>query len=120
MHVPRRILEMCVVNPELVGNLAQLVGSQAEVMGRLGISWNTWVKIRTGRPILMSVGRRLRSRILNNADAVSRFRREFPSSCEAGVDRGALEAAFFLPADSGHRGATARPAPMAMAERAGA
>lgn len=100
MRLPPRTLAMCIVNPDLVGGLAQLVGSQVEVMGRLGISWNTWVKIRDGQPILMSVGRRLRTRILGNAEMVVKFSREFPSAIDADINRVPLEAAFLQAVES--------------------
>ena len=94
----RRQVGMCVINRALVEDIAPLVGSQADVMGRLGISWNSWIKIAAGLPIRMSVGQRLKVRVLANAAHAAGFRRKFPSDAAPdGIDRAALDAAFLRP-----------------------
>lgn len=45
-----RTLNMCIVNPDLVEEIRKLVGSQAEIMTRVGISWNSLTKIASGMP----------------------------------------------------------------------
>lgn len=86
---------MCVVNPVFVDGLSQLVGSQMVVMRRLGISWNTWTKIRSGRPVTLSVGERLRSRIVSNQSAHEVLRYESEAVQEDHIE--ALEDIFLLP-----------------------
>ncbi len=91
--------EMCIVNLELVEDLESLVGSQAEVMQRLGISWNSWIKIVAGLPVRKSVGQRLRDRILAQAAALEGLKSKFPCPQAAdGINRAALENAFMFPA----------------------
>ncbi|MEI9927328.1 MAG: hypothetical protein WDN44_05955 [Sphingomonas sp.] len=88
---------MCIVNSALVEDLAPLAGSQAAVMEKLGISWNSWIKIVAGLPIRRSVGLRVKERAL----AVEGIKRRFPSaSAPDGIDRAALDDAFLLPAES--------------------
>jgi len=99
MTKPRRKLQMCVVNPVFVDGLSQLVGSQMVVMRRLGISWNTWTKIRSGRPVTLSVGQRLRSRIVNNQSAHQILKRDDSTAGEDYVE--VLENIFLLP-ETGH------------------
>lgn len=95
---------MCVVNSDLVEEVSRLVGTQAEIMRRVGISWNSWVKIVNGLPIRLSVGERLRSRVLNELRTSPDIREKFPSAMAAdGVDELALEEAFLKPA-SVHEG----------------
>ena len=88
---------MCVVNSELVEEIAPLVGSQAEIMTRVGISWNSWVKISGGLPVRVSVGERLRSRVLERAEDLPGLRDKFPPAGDGQVDREALERAFLKP-----------------------
>jgi hypothetical protein len=91
--------EMCIVNRELVEDLEPLVGSQAEVMQRLGISWNSWIKIVAGLPVRRSVGQRLKERALAQAATVQGLRTKFPcSSAPDGINRAALESVFMAPA----------------------
>lgn len=59
-----RNLNMCIINSDFVDDIAKLVGSQSEIMVRIGISWNTWTKITAGLPIRLTVGERLKTRIL--------------------------------------------------------
>ena len=90
---------MCIVNSDLVEDLEPLVGSQAEVMQRLGISWNSWIKIVAGLPVRRSVGERLRDRALAQAAAVQGLKAKFPCTLAPdGINRAALESAFMLPA----------------------
>ncbi len=90
---------MCIVNRELVEYLEPLVGSQAEVMRRLGISWNSWIKIVAGLPVRRSVGQRLKERTLAQAAALQGLRTKFPCTVAPdGINRAALESAFMLPA----------------------
>jgi hypothetical protein len=90
---------MCIVNRDLVEDLEPLVGSQAEVMRRLGISWNSWIKIVAGMPIRASVGQRLKERTLAQAAALHGLRSKFPCTVAPdGIDRAALDSAFMLPA----------------------
>lgn len=95
MPVPKRKLKMCVVNPLLIDGLGQLIGSQLEVMTRLGISWNTWIKIRSGQPVKLSLGRRLRSRVVADRKAREVIRRRSPRLRE--LDAEGLERIFLLP-----------------------
>ena len=91
--------EMCIVNSELVEDLEPLVGSQAEVMQRLGISWNSWIKIVAGLPVRKSVGQRLKERALAQAASVQGLKAKFPcSSAPDGINRAALDNAFMFPA----------------------
>ena len=91
--------EMCIVNRELVEHLEPLVGSQAEVMQRLGISWNSWIKIVAGLPVRKSVAQRLKDRALAQAATVQGLRAKFPcSSAPDGINRAALESVFMAPA----------------------
>jgi hypothetical protein len=90
---------MCIVNRDLVEDLEPLVGSQAEVMRRLGISWNSWIKIVAGLPVRASVGQRLKERTLAHAPALQGLRTKFPCTLAPdGINRAALESAFMLPA----------------------
>jgi hypothetical protein len=57
-------MNMCVINPVFVNEIRRLAGSQAEIMGRIGISWNTLTKIVAGQPIRLSVGERLKARVI--------------------------------------------------------
>ncbi len=88
---------MCIVNPALVDDILPVVGKQAEIMGKVGISWNSWIKIVGGQPIRHSLGERFRARILADADDIEGFRCKFPSG-RGEVDTVALEDAFLLPA----------------------
>lgn len=97
MPLPKRKLKMCVVNPLLIDGLGQLVGSQLEVMTHLGISWNTWIKIRSGQPVKLSLGRRLRSRIVADRKAREVVRREAGSPRLRDLDAEGLERIFLLP-----------------------
>jgi hypothetical protein len=95
----RQPLGMCIVNRELVSDLAPLVGTRDQVMQRLGISWNSWVKIVAGQPIRTSVGLRLKERALAHSALTEAFRRKFPCPLRPdGIDRGKLEGAFLSPA----------------------
>jgi hypothetical protein len=66
MSKKSRVLKMCFVNPAVIDGLSEIVGTQAEIMTRVGISWNTWTKIRLRQPIRISVAERLQSRIIAN------------------------------------------------------
>ncbi|MBW7946748.1 MAG: hypothetical protein H3C60_10015 [Sphingomonadaceae bacterium] len=70
---------MCIVNPALVEDIAPLAGSQSKIMRRAGISWNSWIKVSAGLPIRVSVGRRLKERILQRAHESDGLRRKFPA-----------------------------------------
>lgn len=87
---------MCIINPELVDDIAPLVGGQAEIMCRIGISWNSWIKIVGGLPVRHSLGERFKARILATAEEIDGFRRKFPST-GGGFDRAAMADAFLLP-----------------------
>ena len=89
-----RTLNMCIVNPDLVEEIRKLVGSQAEIMTRVGISWNSWTKIASGMPVRLSVGERLRSRVIGELRKSPAVRRRFPCASGGGLDEAALEAAF--------------------------
>jgi hypothetical protein len=90
---------MCIVNRDLVEDLEPLVGSQAEVMQRLGISWNSWIKIVAGLPVRRSVGQRLKERTLAQAAALDGLKNKFPCTVAPdGINRAALDSAFMLPA----------------------
>ena len=94
----RREFRICIVNHALVDDIAQLVGSQADVMRRIGISWNCWIKIAGGLPIRLSVGQRLRTRLLADRARIPGFAAKFPSATAPdGVDCAALEAALLRP-----------------------
>lgn len=87
---------MCVVNPELVDDIGHLVGGQCEIMTRIGISWNSWIKITNGLPLRQSLALRFKARVLATADRVEGFHRKFPSK-NGGLDHAALDDAFLLP-----------------------
>lgn len=89
-----RKLNMCIVNADLVEEIAPLVGSQSDIMTRVGISWNSWVKVVDGLPIRLSVGERLRSRVIGELRKSPAIQEKFPCSCAGGVDEAALEEAF--------------------------
>ncbi|MDB5576263.1 MAG: hypothetical protein JWR80_1439 [Bradyrhizobium sp.] len=55
---------MCIVNSALVEELAPIAHSQAAVTEKLGISWNSWIKIVAGLPVRRSLGLRLEERVL--------------------------------------------------------
>ena len=94
----RRQIGMCVVNRALVEDIAPLVGSQIDVMRRIGISWNSWIKVVAGLPVRLSVGQRLKARVLAQAASVPGFRRKYPSNVAPdGIERAALDAAFLRP-----------------------
>ncbi len=89
---------MCVVNRSLVADIERLIGSQTEIMGRVGISWNSWIKVVGGLPIRLSVGQRLRARILDSADSLPGLQAKFPPSRSGEtIDRSAFEQAFLEP-----------------------
>lgn len=90
---------MCVVNPELVNEIGHLVGGQCEIMTRIGISWNSWIKIASGLPVRLSLAHRFKARVLASADSVEGFHRKFPLP-GGGLDYAALEDAFLLPGPS--------------------
>jgi hypothetical protein len=79
---------MCIINPMLVEDIVPLAGGQADIMCRIGISWNS------------SLGERLRTRILAAAEGIEGFGAKFPAA-GGGLDRVALAAAFLLPSLSG-------------------
>lgn len=87
---------MCVVNPELVDDIGHLVGGQCEIMTKIGISWNSWIKITSGLPVRHSMALRFKARVLATADRVEGFQRKFPSA-NGGLDHAALDDAFLLP-----------------------
>jgi hypothetical protein len=90
--------KMCVVNSGLLEEIGKLVGSQAEIMTRVGISWNTWGKICQGLPVRTSVGERLRTRVLDEVAAMPSLRRKYPSSSPNEiVDFQALASDFLRP-----------------------
>lgn len=97
MPEARGKLKMCVINPVLIDGLAKMVGSQVEVMTRLGISWNTWTKIRSSRPIRESLGVRLRSRVVRDQTAREIIRRHGAVSGLGKLDAEQLERIFLLP-----------------------
>lgn len=57
-------LKMCIVNLEIVNLISSIAGSQMDIMSRIGISWNSWIKIVGGLPVRLTVGERLRSRVV--------------------------------------------------------
>ena len=91
---------MCIVNPMLVEDIAPLIGGQTKIMGRVGISWNSWTKIVGGLPVRQSLGERFRARILRSADELDGLRAKFPAP-SGDIDRDALAAAFLLPSVAG-------------------
>ena len=90
---------MCVINPALVPLIAPLVGSQSEIMLRVGISWNSWNKILDGRTIRIPMAERFRDRIGKIARETDSFINAFTAP-EGGLDVAAFEAAFILPVDA--------------------
>lgn len=56
---------LCVISPVIAAELNKLLPAQTDemVMGKLGISWPTWMKIRNGRAIRLSTARRLLERV---------------------------------------------------------
>jgi hypothetical protein len=89
---------MCVINPALVPLIAPLVGSQAEIMLRVGISWNSWNKILAAQPIRISMAERFRDRIGRIAPETDSFVAAFPAA-EGGLDRTAFDDAFIMRAE---------------------
>lgn len=89
----------CVVNRDLVPDLAMLTGTRDEMSQRLGISWNSWIKIAGGLPIRTTLALRLRSRVLAQAHMIDSLREKFPcASAPDRIDHAALERAFLRPA----------------------
>ncbi|WP_152682398.1 hypothetical protein [Sphingopyxis sp. C-1] len=88
---------MCVINPDLVDEIGPLVGGQCEIMTRVGISWNSWIKITGGLPVRLSLAHRFKARVLADADSIEGFYRKFPLP-GGGLDHAALDNAFLLPA----------------------
>lgn len=89
--------KMCVINPAVVRLIAPLVGSQSEIMVRVGISWNSWNKLQEGLPIRCSMAERFRDRILKLAAHDAAFVAAYPSS-EGGLNEAALSKIFILTA----------------------
>jgi len=86
---------MCLINPDIVREIEVLAGSQADIMRRLGISWNCWISIVGGLPIRLSVGERLRDRIMDRAGDLPGLCAMFPSiDHDDAVDREALAFGF--------------------------
>lgn len=56
---------MCVIPRSVAEQLRQLLPAQTDamVMSQLGISWTTWMKIRSGQAIRVSTARRMLERI---------------------------------------------------------
>jgi hypothetical protein len=88
--------KMCHINPALVPLIAPLVGSQSEIMVRVGISWNSWNKILDGQSIRCSMAERFRVKILGLAENLESFARAYPAA-GGGLDMAALEADFLKP-----------------------
>lgn len=89
---------MCVINPALVPLIAPFVGSQSEIMLRVGISWNSWNKILAARPIRISMAERFRDRIGKIALETESFVAVFPAA-EGGLDHAAFDRAFIIRPD---------------------
>jgi hypothetical protein len=64
-----RELKMCIVDPALVSAIEPLIGGQAAIMQRCGISWNSWIKIVGGLPVTLAVAERLRVNVLRQLQA---------------------------------------------------
>lgn len=95
-----RSLKMCVINSELVDELAALVGTQSDIMIRSGISWNSWIKIVGGLPVRRTVGERFRSQMLDELGQRPAVRSKFASPDRPGqIDMRALERAFLTPVE---------------------
>ena len=93
-----RDIRMCSVNPELIEAVGHLVGTQSEIMTRAGISWNSWIKIVSGLPVRLSVGERLRARVLREAETIPDLRKMFPPSKFGEiVDHRAIERVVLTP-----------------------
>ena len=94
----RQRFEMCIINRDLVDDLAQMAGTNGEVTQRLGISLNSWIKIVAGMPVRKSLGLRLRERTLAQAPSIEAFRKKFPNaSAPDGIDRDAIAQVFLKP-----------------------
>lgn len=94
-----QVTGMCIVNPDVVPALVPFAGGQATIMRCLGISWNTWIKIAAGQPVRMSVGLRLRDRVLSSPDIVRACCMRLPVvGRPADVDLAAVGQAFLRPA----------------------
>lgn len=63
-HV-RRKPAMVVVPPDVVGLMRERLPAQTDdaVQASFGISWTTWMKLRDGRPVLVSTCDRLLRRL---------------------------------------------------------
>ena len=95
-----RSLKMCVINADLVDDLAALVGTQSDIMARSGISWNSWIKIVGGLPVRRTVGERFRANILHKLGQRPGVQSRFaPLDGSEQVDMSALERAFLTPVD---------------------
>lgn len=92
---------MCVVNPDLVDEIGHLVGGQCEIMTRIGISWNSWIKIASGLPVRLSLAHRFKARVLASAGSIEGFHQKFPLP-GGGLDYVALDDAFLLPGTPAH------------------
>jgi len=93
-----RDIKMCVINADVVEEIRDIVGPQSAIMMRMGISWNSWIKVEGGMPIRLSLGQRLRMRVLERLDELPGLAAKFPprSPGEA-IDRQALERSFLKP-----------------------
>jgi len=93
-----RDIKMCVINAEVVEEIRYIAGSQSEIMTRIGISWNSWIKVEGGMPIRLSVGQRLRMRVLERLEDLPGLGAKFPSRLPGeALDRRALERNFLKP-----------------------
>ncbi len=93
-----RTLNMCLVNPDFVEAMRDLVGTQSDIMVRAGISWNSWAKIVAGMPVRLSVGERLRDRVIGELGKSPAVRRMFAGGPDGeAIDLAALAAAFLTP-----------------------
>lgn len=91
---------MCVINSDLIDDLAEVVGTQSDIMARSGISWNSWIKIVGGLPVRRTVGERFRSQILDELLQRPGVRLRFASPDKPEqVDVRALESAFLTPVE---------------------
>ncbi|MET0374486.1 MAG: hypothetical protein ABW128_09540 [Rhizorhabdus sp.] len=95
-----RSLKMCVINSDLVEDLAEVVGTQSDIMARSGISWNSWIKIVGGLPVRRTVGERFRSQVLDELGQRPSVRSRFASTERPEqIDMMALESAFLTPVE---------------------
>lgn len=85
MRMPPPPPKMCVIDPEVVSRMRQMIRAQtdSEIMETLGIRWGTWIKVREGRPVRVSTAQRLVGKVCSDEGERAMFIR--PIETEAAI-----------------------------------